>query len=53
VIPDAIRAVITAVMEEHPGACPDLLARLIVAELRDLGWHITARPPAPALRSAS
>lgn len=40
-IPDAVRAVITAVMAEHPAASPELLARLVVAELRDLGWHIT------------
>lgn len=43
-IPAAVRAVITAVMTEHPGASPELLARLVVAELRDLGWHITATP---------
>ena len=46
-IPDAVRAVIASVMQEHPGATPDLLARLVVAELRDLGWHITAGHPAP------
>lgn len=40
-IPDAVRAVITAVMAEHPAASPDLLARLVVAELSSLGWHIT------------
>jgi hypothetical protein len=44
VIPDAVRAVIASVMQEHPGASPDLLARLVVAELRDLGWHITPGP---------
>lgn len=52
-VPDAVQAVVAAVMQEHPGAGPALLARLVVAELRDLGWHITpgpahtARPPAP------
>ena len=45
-IPDAVRAVIAAVMAAHPGASPDMLARLVVAELRDLGWHITAKPGA-------
>jgi hypothetical protein len=44
VIPAAVRAVIAAVMTEHPAASPELLARLVVAELRDLGWHITAAP---------
>lgn len=39
--PDAVRAVITAVMTDHPAASPDTLARLIVSELRALGWHIT------------
>jgi len=46
-IPDAIRPVITAVMQEHPGASPELLSRLVVAELRDLGWHITPTPQRP------
>jgi hypothetical protein len=44
VIPDAVRTVIATVMRAHPGASPELLARLVVAELRDLGWHITAAP---------
>lgn len=43
-IPDAVRAVIASVMAEHPGADPDMLARLVVAELKALGWHITATP---------
>ncbi|MFH9816171.1 hypothetical protein [Streptomyces sp. NPDC017230] len=46
-VPDAIAPVLTAVMAEHPGAGPQLLARLVVAELRDLGWHITAKPHTP------
>lgn len=46
-IPDAVRAVIASVMQEHPSASPDLLARLVVTELRELGWHITATRPAP------
>ncbi|MFJ8791421.1 hypothetical protein [Streptomyces sp. NPDC102462] len=52
VVPDAVQAVLAAVMQEHPAAGPALLARLVVAELRDLGWHITAthptRPRTPA-----
>ncbi|WP_157977508.1 hypothetical protein [Streptomyces triticisoli] len=44
-IPDAVRAVIASVMTEHPNATPDLLSRLVVAELRHLGWHITAARP--------
>ena len=43
-IPDAVRAVIAAVVAEHPGASPDLLSRLVVAELKQLGWRITAAP---------
>jgi hypothetical protein len=43
-IPDAIAPVIAAVMQQHPGAAPDVIARLVVHELRDLGWHITAKP---------
>ena len=46
-IPDAVRAVLTAVMADHPGASPELLARLVVTELRDLGWHITPKPVTP------
>jgi hypothetical protein len=45
-IPDAVRAVITSVMTEHPAASPELLARLVVAELKELGWQITATRPA-------
>lgn len=43
-IPDAIAPVIAPVMHDHPGASPELLSRLVVHELRDLGWHITAKP---------
>ncbi|MGP4084153.1 hypothetical protein [Streptomyces sp. KR55] len=50
-IPDAVRAVIASVMTEHPSASPDMLARLVVAELRDLGWHITAKPTSPRRNS--
>jgi hypothetical protein len=48
-IPEAVRAVVTAVMTEHPAASPELLARLVVTELRDLGWQII---PKPARRSS-
>ena len=51
-VPDAVQAVLAAVMAEHPAAGPQLLARLVVAELRDLGWHITPGPR-PVLRRAS
>lgn len=43
-VPDAIAPVLAAVMAEHPAAKPERLARLVVAELRDLGWHISAKP---------
>jgi hypothetical protein len=46
-VPDAIAPVLAAVMQEHPAASPTLLARLVVAELRDLGWHISAKPIRP------
>jgi len=46
-IPDAIAPVIAAVMQDHPGVEPEVLARLIVHELRGLGWHITAKPTTP------
>ena len=44
-IPDAIAPILAAVMQEHPTAGPDRLARLAVTELRSLGWHITAPRP--------
>ncbi|WP_309049265.1 hypothetical protein [Streptomyces sp.] len=46
-VPDALTPVLAAVIAEHPAAGPELLARLVVAELRDLGWHITAKPHIP------
>lgn len=46
-VPDAVAPILAAVMQAHPAAGPDLLARLVVAELRDLGWHITAVPHTP------
>jgi len=50
VIPDAIAPILAAVMQEHPTADPDRLARLAVAELRSLGWHITVPRPATGRR---
>lgn len=41
-IPDAVSAVVAAVMAKHPAASPEALGRLVVAELRSLGWHIAA-----------
>jgi hypothetical protein len=56
-IPDAIAAVIAAVMESHPAASSQRLGRLVTAELRSLGWHIAAptapRPLASSRRSCS
>jgi hypothetical protein len=48
VIPDAVAAVVAAVIEEHPAAAPNRLGVLVVQELRALGWHITAPPSALA-----
>ncbi|MFH9977917.1 hypothetical protein ACH4ND_01390 [Streptomyces sp. NPDC017179] len=50
-VPDAIAPVLAAVMQQHPAASPDVLARLVVHELRTLGWHITATRPAPTRSS--
>lgn len=38
-IPDAVAAVVAAVIEEHPLAGPDAIGRLAVAELSREGWH--------------
>ncbi|MFJ3587502.1 hypothetical protein ACIQUY_29400 [Streptomyces sp. NPDC090231] len=38
-IPDAVAAVVAAVIEEHPLAGPDAIGRLTVAELSHEGWH--------------
>jgi hypothetical protein len=46
-VPDALAPVLAAVMHDYPAASPAVLARLVVAELRDLGWHITAKPQRP------
>jgi phage terminase Nu1 subunit (DNA packaging protein) len=40
VIPDAVAAVIAAVLSEHPAAGPQRLADLTVRELDALGWRI-------------
>ncbi|MFF3643422.1 hypothetical protein [Streptomyces sp. NPDC002564] len=52
-IPDAVTAVIAAVMTRHPAASPEVLARLVVAELRTLGWHITPKPHPPVHQTAA
>ncbi|RPK74486.1 hypothetical protein EES42_08450 [Streptomyces sp. ADI95-17] len=38
-IPDAVAAVVAAVVEEHPLAGPDAIGRLAVAALSREGWH--------------
>lgn len=38
-IPDAVAAIVAAVVEEHPLAGPDAIGRLTVAELAREGWH--------------
>ncbi|MFF2651489.1 hypothetical protein [Streptomyces sp. NPDC058045] len=53
-IPDAIAAVIAAVRDEHPAASSERLGRLVVAELRALGWHIAApRIHTPQIHNAA
>lgn len=41
-IPDAVAAVIAAVLAKHPAASPETLGHLTVTELRAEGWHIAA-----------
>ncbi|MEU6647705.1 hypothetical protein ABZ863_35010 [Saccharomonospora sp. NPDC046836] len=48
-IPAAIEAVAAAVITDHPTTSPERLAHHLVAELRDLGWHITPPPTPPTL----
>jgi hypothetical protein len=43
-LPDAVAAVVAAVLAEHPAASPERLGRLVVEQLRADGWWI--RPPA-------
>lgn len=38
-IPDAVAAVVAAVIEQHPLAGPDAIGRLTVVELAREGWH--------------
>ncbi|MFF9568470.1 hypothetical protein [Streptomyces sp. NPDC014685] len=38
-IPDAVAAIVAAVVENHPQAGPDAIGRLTVAELAREGWH--------------
>jgi hypothetical protein len=40
-IPDAVAAVVAAVVADHPQAGPDAIGRLTVLELAREGWHIT------------
>lgn len=55
-IPDAVAAVVAAVIEEHPNASPDTVGRLAVAELKQSGWHwhlgheVLCAPSAPGGR---
>ncbi|OKI16546.1 hypothetical protein A6A07_11085 [Streptomyces sp. CB03911] len=55
-IPDAVTAVVQAVLDSHPGCDPGRRGHLIVRELRALGWRIEApvegaasqlKPPPP------
>lgn len=41
-IPDAVAAVVAAVLAKHPAASSAALGHLITAELRAEGWHIAA-----------
>ncbi|MFF2189275.1 hypothetical protein [Streptomyces sp. NPDC058155] len=38
-IPDAVAAVVAAVIEKFPAASPNAIGRLVVGELAREGWH--------------
>lgn len=38
-IPDAVAAVVAAVIEKFPAAGPEAIGRLVVGELNRAGWH--------------
>lgn len=41
-IPDAVAAIVQAVLDQRPDCDPDRRGHLIVRELRALGWRIEA-----------
>lgn len=50
-IPAAVAAVVTAVVDEHPLASPEELGRFVVAALADDGWQVTPEPARGPFRS--
>lgn len=50
-IPAAIAAVVTAVVDEHPLASPAELGRFVVAALAEDGWQVTPEPARAPFRS--
>ncbi|WP_405674835.1 hypothetical protein OG292_03090 [Streptomyces sp. NBC_01511] len=38
-IPDAVAAIVAAVIQKFPAASPDAIGRLTVNELNRAGWH--------------
>lgn len=42
IVPDAVAALVTAVVQAHPHAEPERLGRLVQAELEAQGWHVGA-----------
>lgn len=50
-IPDAVAAVVQAVLDGHPSCDPRRRGHLIVRELREQGWRIEA--PVEPRRSAA
>lgn len=50
-IPAAVAAVVTAVVDEHPLASPEELGRFVVTALAADGWQVTPEPFRAPLRS--
>ncbi|MCX5209722.1 hypothetical protein OG689_10550 [Kitasatospora sp. NBC_00240] len=52
-IPDAVAAIVQAVLDGHPGSEPGWRGHLIVEELRSLGWRIEAPGVEPVVASGA
>lgn len=50
-IPDAVAAIVAAVVAEHPLSPPEAVGRLVVRALADEGWRITPEPFSAPLRA--
>ncbi|MFI5809014.1 hypothetical protein [Streptomyces sp. NPDC051561] len=50
-IPDAVVAVVAAIVAENPLAPPEAVGRLVVAALADDGWCMTPEPLCAPMRA--